>query len=472
MRGAPAALALAVFLASGPASAAPWDRVVHVCIDISTPAPPLAEPIEIPVGCQLVDCCPGCPASALLDWQVQATGDAMGSLEVAFEGLARPPQVEGDARPTDQGAIVGHGTATLRGLGGAGERVPVATLRLRLDEAALARLQRGDVNAGGGGQVGAIDVAVEQRVGAVVVNEFYVHYALEHCTVGAGNPCDTVAQSMNREGDRSVLLLDDRRAGGCVNDELYRGEATVDVGSVLSQGSCSTSELFVFSKGDAMRMLSPVTSWTDACGDQVPAELDPILEAPINLWVALPTWLPPGGPQMDLDNANLIYDDNKTGIRFKPKIAPINPVPPALLLGCSGGVPPSGFYVPNQLNVYYTASPSTGENCEGDRNVIFIGTIANIASLAHELGHAFSLFGDTETWGHVNGVDGFTDENVMWGGGPATRDLFSLGQAFRFNVDIHSRLNANGVRTGATRDCPAKTATLDCPALGLDWMRP
>jgi hypothetical protein len=122
--------------------------------------------------------------------------------------------------------------------------------------------------------------------------------------------------------------------------------------------------------------------------------------------------------------------------------------------------------------VYYTAYPTTGESCEGDRNVIFIGTIANIASLAHELGHALSLFGDTETWGHVNGVDGFTDENVMWGGGPATRDLFSLGQAFRFNVDIHSRLNVNGVRTGATRDCPAKSATVDCPALGLDWTRP
>ena len=54
---------------------------------------------------------------------------------------------------------------------------------------------------------------------------------------------------------------------------------------------------------------------------------------------------------------------------------------------------------------------------------------------------------------------------------------FSLGQAFRFDVDAQSQLNVNLVRNGVTRSCPAilppPPFPIDaCPKLELDWTRP
>jgi hypothetical protein len=117
----------------------------------------------------------------------------------------------------------------------------------------------------------------------------------------------------------------------------------------------------------------------------------------------------------------------------------------------------------------------TGVNCKDNRSVIFIGPAANLATLAHEFGHAFSLFGDKEEGGHSDPADGFDDRNVMAGGGSAARSRLSLGQAFRFNVDKRSWLNENEVREGPTRLCPAKQPSGPdrlCPPVSLDWKRP
>jgi len=117
----------------------------------------------------------------------------------------------------------------------------------------------------------------------------------------------------------------------------------------------------------------------------------------------------------------------------------------------------------------------TGRNCKGDRSVIFIGPAANLATLAHEFGHAFSLWGGEEEGGHSDPADGFDNNNLMAGGGPPTRSHVSLGQAFRFNVDERSWLNHNGVRDGTTRLCLAKQPAgpdRRCPPVGLDWTRP
>ena len=132
----------------------------------------------------------------------------------------------------------------------------------------------------------------------------------------------------------------------------------------------------------------------------------------------------------------------------------------------------SAFYVPNQLNVYYINGGFTASNCVADRNVVHVGTAANIASLAHEFGHSFSLFGNVATGAHTNGLAGFGNNNIMWAGGPAGRNRFSIGQACRFNVDSNSSLNLNGVRTGPTRVCQALTTSATCPALALDSAPP
>ena len=110
----------------------------------------------------------------------------------------------------------------------------------------------------------------------------------------------------------------------------------------------------------------------------------------------------------------------------------------------------------NRINVYYVDVPFTGYYCR-DIPAIFIGSTPSVSTLAHELGHAFSL-------GETNGSDDydnddttvdFGDQNMMLvGGDPALRASFTLGQVFRMTVDGASQLNILNVRTGLTeRDC-------------------
>lgn len=291
---------------------------------------------------------------------------------------------------------------------------------------------------------------------------------------------DSVEQIDNRENDVSVLLLDGRRGGSCVDDEVHRGEATVEVGNFGTPGACVSSEVSIFSRDDAMAMRAPETTWTDACGDRATVKLEPRLALPVTVWLARPAWLESASQtesaaKLDLANADLVFDQNKTGIRFEPEFQDVSDSLRAKLVTCAsaGALPPS-LHDPQRLNVYYSASPTTGESCDEDRNTIIVGTFANLATLAHEFGHALSLVGGNDQGGHVNQLPDFAKDNVMWGGGSPTRSHLALGQAFRFNVDSRSVLNTNGVRTDpTTRLCPALgPASAECPVLHLDWVRP
>jgi len=157
--------------------------------------------------------------------------------------------------------------------------------------------------------------------------------------------------------------------------------------------------------------------------------------------------------------------------------------------GCDaiGAIRISPWYTLNRLNIYYVKGPllqdTPGLNCDhfgdgnirGDANITFISARANLAALAHEIGHAFGLRTGIEG-GHTNQLKGFDDNNVMWGGGKSTRSHFSLGQAFRMNTQADewggTMLIANGLRSGPGRACPPLAASDSCPALALDWKRP
>ena len=111
----------------------------------------------------------------------------------------------------------------------------------------------------------------------------------------------------------------------------------------------------------------------------------------------------------------------------------------------------------------------------GNGNINRIGTTANIASLTHEIGHAFGLR-PADSGGHTNALPGFGSNNIMQGGGLPTRDHFSLGQAFRMNTHSDAfggtMLIQNGLRPGPGRTCLPLTTNSMCPALNLDWTRP
>jgi hypothetical protein len=137
--------------------------------------------------------------------------------------------------------------------------------------------------------------------------------------------------------------------------------------------------------------------------------------------------------------------------------------------GCAnaGGLAGTAYHTANAINLYYVNGAFTGVNCGANRNVNYIGTTANLGSAPHEIGHAYALR-PSASGGHTNGLPGFGNNNIMWGGGPGTRDHFSVGQAFRINVSDISMLNLNGTRAGATRACAPDTVSSMCPELALD----
>jgi hypothetical protein len=220
-----------------------------------------------------------------------------------------------------------------------------------------------------------------------------------------------------------------------------------------------------------MSFQTGVATWTNNPGDLHTVNLAPILTVPVSVWVAGAGM--PATAQNDVANANLLYNQNNVGVQFNATFNNVSGNATAVATigtGCPATAAPlqgSAWYTANTLNAYYVNSAFTGVNCGVDRNMNFIGTTANPGSLPHEFGHAYGLR-PSASWGHTNSVAGFGNNNIMWGGGPGTRNHFSVAQAFRINTDNTSMLNANGNRTGATRSCLPNAASNTCPALALD----
>jgi hypothetical protein len=309
------------------------------------------------------------------------------------------------------------------------------------------------------------------------------------------------------DGDNVVVLMDSRTSDGktktwwCSNDEVRRTTGDLAVGTRDAAGGCS-SEIAVFATGNAMALSFP--GWTDRDGDIHTITMKPIIDVPVSVWIAnaAATVRAP----LEIANATWIYAQNKVGVQFVPTYHAVYSDPNAVaIIGKScdsiGWIRSSAWYTPHTLNIYYVknvtlppelARPGVedapGLTCDrfgdgsikGDANIIFIsGRSGNLATLAHEIGHAFGLRPGTQG-GHINVGDAFLKEfdsrNVMAGGGSPTRSHFSLGQAFRMNTQADewggTMLIANGLRPGPGRTCPPLTTSDICPPLALDWPRP
>lgn len=465
-------------------------RAVTLCLP-DLPAALLAE-IRIPLGCELIDCCPGCPAAGPIDVRVRLDGEVVGSAALALRGGGR----------REETLRIERGETWLPGVvrAGAAGRPRESTLSISLDPSVWERWRRESAAARPGTVLGTVSVSLEQLLGSTVVNASALRWTVLACP--RFPPCDRIVQTGNTDGDRSVILMDVRRqpgAAGCSDDEVLRAAGTAQVGSVLAPAGCR-SEVGVFSSGEAMAFLEDVTVWRDACGDEVPVKLEPMLELPVKAWIAVSTlesllWWGETDPKVvvkeDFADATQLYDENKTGIAFEWEHGEVEPEgwalikeklagTPVLDLLLAGGVAPAvcsltdgleaiGFRDPDRVNVYYLPLPFTGMICDDDRHVIFVGLVKKPGTLAHELGHALSLLGPG---GHPNDLPGFDATNVMWVRESVPRSHFSLGQAFRMNLDETSRLNVMGVRQGHTRRCPPDLTSEECPAPHLDWVRP
>jgi hypothetical protein len=137
---------------------------------------------EIPlieVGCEIVDCCPGCPGPPFeLDWRIRLSGSPVEAVVLWFTGLSpeasRRMEIKGNGRWLGLNQLrVGRGQTILRGFSvGPKGRAPVAVPKLLFDEAAVRKVtaQRG------GKEIGSVELVVEQLLGQVVVSEYKFSY--------------------------------------------------------------------------------------------------------------------------------------------------------------------------------------------------------------------------------------------------------------------------------------------------------
>ncbi len=455
-----------------------WNLAYRFCPGEIFEIPRFMEDVPIPVGCEVIDCCPGCPGPGFIDWKIHVDKTIMQGARLRFEGLSEKLisqlKISGNAKITGKGEIIlGTGDIIISGLPEQVNRqVPVAFISPQMatiDQMDSATLGTKPIKAQDDADIG-VGIQVMQYRGPYRVNSFRSRYTIFPCyrppTVE-----DKLVLNSNTSADSAVAMMDFRTAG-CNNDQITRTVNTASMGNILSNGTCR-STVSVFSDDNAMSYEQDVTTWTNSSGDTHTVNLQPIITVPVSVWVANNALLV--AAQNDIANANLLYNQNNVGVQFNPTYTNYSGVagatatigtwcPTAFTVA---GLQGSAWYTANRLNAYYVNNAFTGVNCGQDRNMNFIGTIANLGSLPHEFGHAYGLR-PSASWGHTNGVAGFGNNNIMWGGGPGTRNNFTVGQSFRINTDTTSMLNANGDRTGSTETCLPNASSTICPALSLD----
>lgn len=420
-------------------------------------AKPSAFAIDrIPVGCEVIDCCPGCPLANVLDWRVNVAGKALEAVELSFENLP-PARLSGlaltgkAARGIDR-LRVANGTGTVEALPVLnGGRPPVATMKLIFDRA---------WRPGATPSANHVQLRLEQVLGNVVVAEYELAYDIRDCpppsTTTTAAVDDRINLTTNRGGDSAVLLISGRRqASGSPICETFvnrRATASVTVDNEMPQASCLDSPMIaVFSDDDAMALLTAPggPAWTNNKGDVVSIAQAARLMVPVKVWRAAE--FAPDIVASEILAANATYNTQNTGVGFTAEVEKITDEQVDLfgIIQCPASITDSAMYFgmlaqnslfeAGKVNVYYLPRAFTGVNCPTQRNGVFVGTERKPSTLAHELGHALSL-------AHAEGTE--YEKNVMYPGG-ADRDEITEGQAFRMNAHCSSVINTNSVRPGA-----------------------
>lgn len=484
-------------LVAQPTEQLPRDKVATLCWPELAKLESFNRIDPIPVGCELNDCCPGCPKSELLDWRIRLRGGPIESAELEFDNLtpdrAASLVFEGAARKADGGKVrIEKGVSLIRRLPALpttpGGLPAVGRLRLQYDAHWGAK---GNAKAAkeempiAAGKADAIQLIVEQLLGDVVVNEYLLRYNLRYCS---SHESDNIVLQNNAGSDRAVILIDGRKQtlltfGACKDDMEQGGTTIVNVGQLLRRRSCR-SEVAVFSDDDQMVLLSPPKpDWTNE-DDTLSIDLPEPLVAKVIVWLAAPNAQPIA--EAHFTRANELYNSGNAGIRFLPRFRSVSQRDRAIVgtecipdvnpgsTGAQGVLntvttrPEDPLFIKSTLNVYYVARASlTGENCPQDRNIQYVGSGANSETLAHEFGHSMGLWHTDDFDDDDDGVPEFGGDNLMW---PATADrcCLSEGQAFRLNVHCTSTLNLNRTRTGLTRHCiDTQPSTSSCP-VGTD----
>jgi len=482
----------------------------RICIADVRKAPPVLPANPIPIGCELVDCCPGCPGGGQIEWRVSIEGKILSGAEIALQGLSAEQlgRVKAQRGRVDQGRLqLRPGVTTIQGLPrSSGERSPVAALRPIFDPRVAADLPPGQNQPAG-------QIVVQQLLDNVVINNFDWKIFIRPCERPPVPPLprhDIVKIDGLQAGEQAIVMLDVRKTGGCHDGSAGAGSEWVFPSTgvtlhenLLPQGACPNSEVAVFSKNHFMQ-LEPITTWTNALGDLHTVTLQPLKDVAVHIWVfddANPTVAQQrvDTAQQHIDLATQIYGDQRAGVRFVPTIRKVassdqqtvrNGInsngTTCLNVATFNG---TGFYTPNTLNVYYVDKTFRGKNCAiapspplctsdattyppGDANITFIGTTAATTSLAHEIGHAFGLR-PAACDGHTENRTDIATDNLMNALGADERKTLTLGQIFRMYTHDDawggSMLLKNNIPGGVGRSCVPNVYGATCPELSVDW---
>jgi len=271
----------------------------------------------------------------------------------------------------------------------------------------------------------------------------------------------------------ATVVLDGRR-GGCFEDEKANGPTAL-FGNVLSRQTCH-SEIIAFAEGTAMNIQTDVNAWTDSSGDLLPITMAPELVVPINLFIMSGDFdthdeaKREAQARLDVARATQIYSSGECGMNFSVNLAKDETSgafrADLLTAECTGNVGRFNAIDPlltskPGIKVFYVDGPSglEGQTCpDGQTAVIIITVSSSNETLAHELGHAFSL-------GHANEPKlEMTPDNLMMSPASSPAAL-TLGQCYRTNVNQESVVNKSAFRTGLQRTCADDVADSECLVL-------
>jgi hypothetical protein len=508
------AFLLAVGLGIYPALAAGLNYGIlqRACIRGAIPVPPFLT-APIPVGCELVDCCPGCPGPGPIEWRIRLDSTVATSAELRFEGLSKEQvgklKISGAAKRDGERILLRSGSARIVGIPhGAGTPVAVGMLQPVASEQAARRLPK----LLGGAQDLTDRILVEQFMGPFLVNSFSWTWVPRPCIEPPKPPAlgqDRLKVDGIAAGDEVSVMLYGRRNAGCMNGTSSAAETAFSttgekwLGNVLSAGSCH-SEVAVFSKKHRMKW-QPL-DWTDVPGDLRTVTLEPLIEADLKIWIT---------DEVDrivaeehAQTAQDLFLENRVGVRLNWKVehvANVQDAPPNAVAIVNAGlsndlwvdcqnlaaIRAHKFYVANTLNVYYLRRTVPGRNCairkvptmcirspmgdfqKEDANINFIGTDANPTTLVHELGHAYGLR-PLSCHGHPPLAD-FGAENIMYSSASSTvpRSKLTLGQVFRMNTHDDdwggTMLIPNNIPARTPRKCFPDLFDAGCPRLKVQW---
>lgn len=291
-------------------------------------------------------------------------------------------------------------------------------------------------------------------------------------------------------GTETVVLVDGFLQQGatatCHNDMVRRFGDLLFENLKAIAGNCTSppialdDEIVVFSVDDRVVLdRGPGGNghiWKDSPGDVETVDLTGGLRTvPVVLWVTKDMLdngeAIRGKAEDDLQNTSLLYNVNRVGLAFSNIIREPwkdDGIPWTDTRWSWCNLPTTHFAQPDTINVYYVLSngmmTDKGEHCHAtDWNLVYIS--ANNRSpttLAHELGHAFSLehsgqaiYASYPTTDLLADQAPLLEDNIMWKGS-ANRATLSLGQAFRINIDSNSALWKNKVWTHAVRACECR----------------